>query len=107
MEYSELESLYKDNFSLGFLGKDINKILALICLTCYLTKKLKEKDPDCTCWKVLYKINKEVVPEKFIKALSIICSDLSYGRDDFPTFGVSDRDIPAKIKELLEEYIPF
>lgn len=40
--YEELRWLYNREFSLGFLGKDINNKFALISLLGYLVMKLKE-----------------------------------------------------------------
>lgn len=105
--YEELQGLYKKYFSLGFLGTDINEKFALISLTCHITEKLKSKHPDWTHWRTLYEINKGTVPEDLLKGLAVICSDFGYGCKSFPTFGISDKDIPAKIKELLGKCLPF
>ena len=43
----------------------------------------------------------------FIYTLAIICSDFAYGCTSFPTFGIPDKNIPAKIKELLDKHVPF
>lgn len=108
--YEEMQAMYDKYFSLSFLGKNISNKFALISLTCYITEKLKEKKPDVTHWSVLYKINKSgrnPVPEDLLKKLAVICSDFGYGCNDFPTFDLEDKKIPAKIKELLNEWIPF
>lgn len=108
--YEEMQKTYNRFFSLGFLGDNINNKFALISLTCYLTHKLKAKKPDVTHWSVLYKINNKGtnhVPEDLLKGLAVICSDLGYGCTEFPTFGIEDKKIPEKIKELLGSYIPF
>lgn len=105
--YEEMQALYSKYFSLDYLGRDINNKFALISLTCYITDKLKKKQPDWTHWRTLYEINKGTVPEDLLKGLAVICSDFGYGCSSFPTFGIADKDIPAKIKELLEKYTPF
>lgn len=105
--YEEMQAIYSRYFSLDFLGSDINNKFALISLTCYITEKLKKQKPDWTHWKTLYEINKGTVSEDKLKGLAVICSDLGYGCTSFPTFGIADKDIPAKIKELLEKYVPF
>lgn len=108
--YEKLQTIYNKYFTLGFLGSDINNKFALISLVCYLVYKLKPKNPDITHWSVLYKINSRGtyhVPEELLKSLAIICSDFGYGCIEFPTFGIPDKDIPAKIKELLEKHLPF
>ena len=105
--YEEMQAIYNKYFSLNFMGKDINNKFALISLTCYITNKIKKTKPDWTHWSTLYEINKGTVPEDFLKGLAVICSDFGYGCDSFPTFGIDDKKIPAKIKELLENYVPF
>lgn len=108
--YEEMQRIYKQYFSLSFLGNDISNKFALISLTCHITEKLKAKKPDVTHWSVLYKINNtgsSHVPEDFLKGLAVLCSDFGYGCTEFPTFGIEDKKIPAKIKELLDSWIPF
>lgn len=105
--YEEMQAIYNKYFSLGFLGRDINSKFALISLTCYITNKMKKKRPDWTHWSTLYEINKGAVPEDLLKGLAVICSEFGYGCDTFPTFGIEDKKIPAKIKELLDNYVPF
>ena len=105
--YERMQEIYRANFSLSFLGNDISNKFALISLTCYITNKIKKTKPDWTHWSTLYEINKGTVPEDLLKGLAIICSDFGYGCDTFPTFGIEDKKIPAKIKELLEGYTPF
>lgn len=108
LTYKELSELYKDKFSLHFFGNDINKKFALISLIGYLYFKLKPKKPDLTYWSLIWSIaNKLDIPEDILKRVSIICEDFSYGCTSFPTFGIEDKDIPAKVKELLGEYLPF
>ena len=105
--YEEMQEIYNKYFSLGFLGDDISNKFALISLTCYLTEKLKEKKPDITHWSVLYKLSNGSVPEYYLKGLAVICSDLSYGCKEFPTFDLKGKEIPDKIKELLNQHLPF
>lgn len=105
--YEEMQEIYSNLFSLDFLGSDINNKFALISLTCFITEKIKKQKPDWTHWKTLYEINRGTIPEDKLKGLAVICSDFGYGCTSFPTFGISDKDIPSKIKELLGKYIPF
>ena len=105
-----MQKIYSKYFSLNFLGNDISNKFALISLTCSLTNKLKAKKPDVTHWSVLYKINSKGtthVPEDLLKGLAVLCSDFGYGCTEFPTFGIEDKKIPEKIKELLDSWIPF
>jgi hypothetical protein len=105
--YEEMQTLYNKYFSLNFLGSDINNKFALVSLVCYITDKMKRQKPDWTHWKTLYEISKGSIPEDFLKGLAVICSDFSYGCTSFPTFGIEDKKIPAKIKELLDMHLPF
>ena len=77
LPYEKLQELYKKYFSLSYLGNDIN--------------------------------NKGIsrVPEDILKGLAVICSDLGYACTNFPTFGLKDKEIPNKIKEILNNYLPF
>lgn len=105
--YEEMQRLYSQYFSLGHINSDINTKFALISLVCYLTEKLKEKKPDVTHYQVLRKLSEGVVPEDTIKGLAVICSDFAYGCTEFPTFGIDDKNIPAKVKEILLKWLPF
>jgi hypothetical protein len=105
--YEELQALYTKYFSLDSLGADITNKFALISLVCYITDKVKKKKPDWTHWKTLYEIDKGKSSENFLKGLAVICSDFAYGCATFPTFGIEDKKIPAKIKELLDNRLPF
>lgn len=107
VSYKDLRDIYNKYFSIGFLGNDINNKFALISLVCYITDKLKSKNPDWTHWQTLYKINQGTIPEKYLKALAIICEDFAYNCNSFPTFNLTDKQIPEKIKELLNMHIPF
>ena len=108
--YEEMKTLYSKYFSLDFLGSDINNKFALISLTCYLTSKLKAKKPDVTHLSILCAINNKGtthVSEDFIKGLAVVCSDFAYGCTQFPTFGIEEKKIPIKIKEILSCWLPF
>lgn len=103
--YNEMKQLYANTFSLGYLNTDINTKFALISLLGYLVFKLKKKKPDVTPYQIIKKIID--LPEDFIKGLSVVTEDFSYGCTNFPTFGIEDKKIPLKIKEILNMYMPF
>lgn len=105
--YAEMQRIYSRYFSLGFLNKDINTKFALISLIGYLTDKVKSKRPDTTHYQIIRKIVGNDVEEDFVKGLAIVCSDFAYGCKSFPTFGIEDKSIPAKIKEILSDRLPF
>jgi hypothetical protein len=108
--YEELQQIFNRYFSLKFLSTNITDKLALISLTCYLVYRLKEKKPDVTHWSLLYKINNDnnlSIPEDYLKGLAVICNDFSYGCKEFSTFGLTIKEIPKKIAELLNCCLPF
>ena len=47
------------------------------------------------------------LPEEFLKGLAIVCEDFSYGCTEFPTFGISQKELIPKAKEILNTYMPF
>lgn len=104
--YEEMQRLYGQYFTTGYLNTDINTKFALISLVCYLTEKLKEKKPDVTHYQVIRKLA-DGIPEDQIKGLAVVCSDFAYGCKQFPTFGIEDKKIPAKVKEILSCWLPF
>lgn len=106
ISYEEMVQNY-NMYSLGYMGTDINSKFAVISLVGYLTFVLRKKKPDVTCYQVIKKIVGEGLPEDIIKGLSIVCSDFAYGCEQFPTFGLSDKDIPKKVREILLNSLPF
>ena len=107
--YEELKEIYNKYFTLSYLGSGTNK-LALISLVCHLTNVLKAKKPDMTCWTLLYQLNKSIgepIDDTSLKGIAILCEDMLYGTTEFPTFGLKDKEIPEKIKELISNWLPF
>lgn len=110
LPYEKLQQIFNQHFHLPDLGEDVSEKFALISLICYLTEKLKQKKPDITHWFVLYKLNSQGncgIQEDWLKGLAVICSEFNYGCTKFPTFGIEDKDIPKKIIELLNKWLPF
>ena len=106
MDYEELSKLYSEYFSLYYLGEDFTTKVALISLICYLTEKLRKKKSTITYSQVIKSIDHSL-PEKFVNGLAVVCSDFAYGCKSFPTFGIEDKQIPEKIKEILGKQLPF
>lgn len=104
--YKEMQRIYSRYFTMGYINTDINTKFALISLVCYLTEKLKEKKPDVTHYQIIRKLSNGI-PEDHIKGLAVICSDFAYGCTQFPTFGIEEKKIPIKIKEILSCWLPF
>ncbi len=107
--YKELEEIYNNYFALSYLSTNINNKFALISLICYLTYKVREKHPKWKCLDTLHKLDKDykILTEQTMIGLAIVCEDFMYYCNEFPTFGISDKQIPAKIVELLKDYLPF
>lgn len=110
MSFDEFKEIHSKYFALGYLGPSMSNKFACIALTCYLTNELQKKDAKITCYDVLLKIGKHSnLDEKstFLKALGAICEDFMYSCDTFPSFGVPIKEMPKRLKLLLDNYLPF
>lgn len=109
--YKELEDYYAEYFSMGNLSATMVDKFALISLICFLTKQARVKNPDATCYQVIMKIiNDEASSHnlKFIRGLSVVCSDMMKNTDEFLTFDIKTaKEMIAKIKEVLHQWLPF
>lgn len=105
---AELRTMYARHFSLGYIGSDINKKFAVVALIGYITMKIQKKRSETTHKQVIDRLTADMnLPEEFKTGLAIVCEDFAYGCKEFPTFGLKDKEMPAKIKEILKEYLPF
>lgn len=102
-----LRQLHSTYFSLGYLNTDINTKFALISLICHLSKIIKTKKPNITHYDIIKQIIKNEIPDAFCRSLSVVCEDFAYGCSEFPTFGIEDKKIPEKVKEILHTWNPF
>lgn len=114
MSFKELEDFYTNHYSIGYLNSNISSRspfenrLILISLICYVTHKNKLKNPDITHYHVIAKLSDKLgLPDEFIKGLSIVCKDFSYQCTEFPTFGLTGKDILKEIIAILKSYLPF
>lgn len=107
MKYEELKNTFNSYFSLSTLGNDFSSRIALISLICYLYNRLKPKQPDLTYWTLVYQLGNKLLSENVLKGLSVICENFGYNCSEFPTFGIEDKKIPAKIKEIFANWLPF
>ena len=107
MKYEELKNTFNSYFYLSTLGNDFSSRIALISLICYLYNRLKPKQPDLTYWTLVYQLGNKLLPENVLKGLSVICENFGYNCSEFPTFGIEDKKIPAKIKEIFANWLPF
>lgn len=106
-EYSQLQEIYSQYFSFGNLGISFDSKLALLSMLAHLKEQLSAKKPDVTHYQVLKNIVDNRLPEDVIKGIAVVCSDMSYGCKEFPTFGLNNKQMVAKIKELADNYLPF
>jgi hypothetical protein len=113
MTFKELQKIYSENFSLGYIDGNgarspIENRFVLISLICYITYKTKLKNPDATHYQIIMKLSTGLgLPDDFIKGLSIVCEDFSYACHTFPTFGLKGKDIIKEVISILKTYIPF
>ncbi len=109
--YRDLSAVYAYYFTLGNLNTDIGSKFALISLICYLTHKVRQKNPKVTCLQVINKIiekDKIKRDERFIQGLSIICEDFMRNTTEYLTFDLkTQKAIISKIKEIMDTWLPF
>ena len=109
MTFKEMERLYKEHFSTGYLATDINNKFALISLIGYITTHMKAKKPDVTYYQVVYKLAEGTgLKEEDIYKLSIMSEDFAYGCEEFPDFNIKNTgDMAKTVQNILNEYLPF
>ena len=108
LSYKQLEGLYKQYFSTGNIAADINMKFALISLIGYIVYNMRKKKPDVSYYEVCYKLMEGLgFTEMEVKGLAILVSDFAYGCTEYPTFGIPPKEMPKKIKEILQKYMPF
>ena len=109
--YQDLENYYREYYSLGNLNCDIGSKFALISLICFLTKQARIKNPDATCYLVIMKIidgEESQHDLKFIRGLSVVCTDMMKHCDEFLTFDMkSSKEMVDKINEILDKELPW
>jgi hypothetical protein len=105
--FKEMYSIYKEWFSIGYIPGMQNR-LALINLIGWLVSELKKKKPDITYYQTIYKLATGTgLTDMDIKKLAIISENFSYQCTDFLDFGLELKEVPAKIKEILNKILPF
>ena len=108
LKYEQLRDLYKQYFCTGKLAVNINMKFALISLIGYIVYNMKKKKPDVSYYEVCYKLMEGLgFEESQVKGLAIMVEDFSYECTEFPTFGLKPKDMPEKVKEILQKYMPF
>ena len=96
--YKELKEIY-------------SKYFTLVSLICLLTDASKKKNPDATCYQVIMKVlelSKSALPEQDVIGLAIVCEDFLNNSTKFNNCGLKTPDeIIGKIKEILDQWLPF
>lgn len=106
--YKDLALEYNKYFSIGKITSDINVKFALISLIGWIVYELQKKRPDITYYQIVKKLAVGTgLDDLDIYKIAIITEDFSYCCTDFPTFGISLKDAPKKIKEIMCNVMPF
>ena len=108
--FDEIKKSYSEQYTLGYIGHDMTDKLACVALTCYITNELRKKDSKTTCYDVLLKVGKDLTDtykNTFLKVLGAVCEDFMYGCKDFPSFGISPKEMPKRLKLILDNVLPF
>lgn len=112
--YQELKDTYNKYYGVCNFNGPFEDRITLIMSVCYITQKLREKNPDITCWEVLAKIifKDGSYCDDFVAAirgLAIMCEDFMQGitgkipKLDFK----SNKEMIAEVKRILDTWIPF
>lgn len=108
ISYKQLAAIYNRYFSIAKLAGNINEKFALISLICWVVYNIRKKRPDVTYYQIINKLAEGTgLNEEEVDKFAIICEDFGYGCNEFPTFGIEPKHIPAKVKELLGKLMPF
>lgn len=113
--YKENFRQYRAKFCFGDYGINNTEKLKLICLICYLTKKLREKNQNVMVMDVIIKI----IPDyntysNFLQNISFACESLLddgngvIKQEPYPVFGLkTPKEIVDEIRRILSFYLPF
>lgn len=105
--YKQMQQVYRDWFTSGYLHSMQDK-LALFDLIGWLVTSLRKKKPDITYYQIVYKLAKGTgLTDMDIKKIAIISEDFAYECDDFIDFGLTLKEVPAKIREIFCKILPF
>lgn len=108
MSYQEMQEVFSEYFSLYHITGGMQNKFFLIGSICKLTHLAKQKTPGITHWHIIKKLTEDMnLPEKFLMGLAIMCDDFSYETKEFPNFGIPDKEIIPKVKEILNSWMPF
>ena len=102
-----MQQVYKDWFTTGYLPSIQDK-LALFDLIGWLVTSLQKKKPDITYYQIVHKLAQGTgLSDIDIKKIAIISEDFAYKCTAFIDFGLTLKQVPAKINEILCKVLPF
>lgn len=113
MTFEEARKLHLTTFSLDYLQCSPAEKLGLIAMVCYVTNELNKKRSNydkLTCYDVLKLIDKDASKhfrENFLKGLGVVCQDFMTSDTGYPDFGMPAKEMPKKIKQILDTFLPF
>lgn len=110
ISFDKLAKIYQKYFTLSYLDTNMSDKFACISLTCCITKELKKKTPNITCYDVLLKICpdfREVDKNTFLKSLGAICESFLQYEKELLDFGIPVKEMPKQLKKLLGNFCPF
>lgn len=112
--YQELKQTYANYYGVCNFNGSFEDRITLIVSVCYITQKLREKNPDITCWEVLAKIafKDGMYCDDYVAAirgLAIMCEDFMQGaKGEVPKLDFkSNKEMIAEVKRILDTWIPF
>lgn len=103
------KELFHDKMFIGIpVSQDVGDKIALISMICQLTWLLKQKKPGLDHYQVIRMCTKnKVYSDELITSLALVCDWFGEGCTKFPNLGVSPKEMPAKVCELLDNMLPF
>jgi len=108
IKYEELKRLHSQYFGFYHLNISLNEKFAVIAMICSIVNELKKKKPDITYYEIVNKLcSNKGFDKDFIWGLSIVCEDFGIDAKEIPNFGIKVAEMPKKVSELLNNYLPF
>lgn len=105
--YKQMRQVYNEWFTSGYLHSMQDK-LALFDLIGWLVTSLQKKKPDITYYQIVHKLAQGTgLTDMDIKKIAIISEDFAYECNDFIDFGLTLKEVPAKIREIFCKILPF
>lgn len=115
ISYQDKKNMYTRYFSSGNnTTQSFNDKMELLTLICFLTQQMKKKDSEkYTCAKdvldMIFKDSLEWSDSDYVIGLGIVADDLMFGTNEIskPANYNNAKEIVNRIKELVEQWMPF